>query len=472
MIELDRERMRALGYRIVDRLVEHHATLKDQRVTGRATRATLEAMLCDPLPETPVDPEHALETLDRVVFGHMMRVNHPRFFAFVPSPGNFAGAMAEALAAGFNIFQGTWLASSGPSALELKMVDWLRRECGLPETAGGQFLSGGSMANLTALAVARHRVLGGRMDGAVAYYSDQTHSCVERALRVLGFGPEQLRKLACDDACRLPLDRLERAVAEDRAAGRRPFCVIANVGTTNTAAIDPLPGLADFCAREGLWLHADGAYGAAAALCPRGRALLAGMERVDSLVLDPHKWLFMPIEIGCVLVREGGWLRECFQILPDYLRDAHKLHGEFNFCDHGVQLTRSFRTAKLWFSLQVFGLRAFREAIEWGFELAEEAERRLRASGLWRVVTPAQLAMVSFEYAPEGVPAEAAARVNGQLVEAMFADGFAMLSSTLLRGKTVLRLCTINPRTTMQDIRLTVDRLELMAGRLQAAVAR
>ena len=457
--------MRALGYRVVDTLVDHISGLGLARpaVTGR--RDDLESRFREPLPERGSDPAAVVAHAVEHAFGNTMRVDHPRFFAFVPGPGNFVGAMADALASGFNPFVGTWLAGSGPAEIELVTVDWLREMCRLPETGGGLMVSGGSMANLTALAVARHHRLGDDWGGARVYYSDQTHSSVERALRVLGFAGGQLRKLPSDDNFRLPMAELARAVEADRAAGWCPFCVVANAGTTNTGAVDPFPELAPFCRERGLWLHADGAYGAAALICEDGRAAMSGIEHADSLSLDPHKWLFQPFEIGCVLVRDGRLLRETFRITPDYLQDAHRLKEEVNFCDLGVQLTRNFRALKLWMSLKVFGAAAFREAVGHGFRLAEMAEAKLREAGCWELAGPAQMAIVAFRYAAPGWEAAALEAVNQRLVQEMIAGGYAVVSSTLLRGRTFLRLCTINPRTTEDDIAGTVERLGECAAR-------
>jgi glutamate/tyrosine decarboxylase-like PLP-dependent enzyme len=402
-----------------------------------------------------MDVSAVLDKLQCDVFTSFIHVNHPRFFAFVPGPGNFVGAMGDALASGLNPFAGTWLAGSGFLELELVTVDWLRQICGLPAGAGGLFVSGGSMANLTGLVVARHLKLGDRVDGAVVYSSDQTHHSVERALRVIGFLPDQLRKIKSDEKFRLPLSDLKEAVRADLAAGRTPFCVIANAGTTNTGAVDPLPELLDFCGKHGLWLHADAAYGGPAVLTEKGRHALRGLEAVDSLSLDPHKWLFQPFEIGCVLVRDFRWLKDTFRLLPEYLQDAHALE-EVNLCDYGVQLTRYPRALKLWMSLKVFGLEAFREAVAWGIELAELAEERLWKSPCLQVVTPAQLGIVTFRHVDDAV--------NRALVDKLFADGFAFLSSTTLRGRTVLRMCTINPRTTQEDVVETIGRVEELAG--------
>src|SRR5215470_4533429 len=263
-LQLSREEMRRIGYRIVDQIVEHFENLASKPVMRVTPRVELEARLREPLPEEPTPVDSLLEQLQRDVWSNIGNVQHPRFFAFIPSPSNFVSVMADALAAGFNPFAGNWLEGSGPAQIELVTIDWLRKMCGLPETAGGLFVSGGSMANLTALAAARREMLDGRSDGAVIYFSDQTHNSIGKALRVLGFTREQIRALPSDDNFRLQVESLRQAVAEDRADGGRPFCVVANAGTTNTGAVDPLDQLADLCERENLWLHVDGAYGAAA----------------------------------------------------------------------------------------------------------------------------------------------------------------------------------------------------------------
>ena len=457
-ISLSREEMRKFGYAVVDLLSEHFANVRDEPVGSKNDPARLIPLFDVDPPENGRDPTEILGQLEREVLPNNLHVDHPRFFAFVPGPNNFVSAMADAIAAGFQIFNGTWFGGSAAAALERGVIRWLARTCGLPSTAGGLFVSGGSMANLTALVAARHALLQDQTDGATVYFSDQTHSSVERALRVIGVLPEQLRKLPSDKNFRLSIQSLREAIANDRAKGLRPFCVIANAGTTNTGATDPLNDLADLCAKEKLWLHIDGAFGAAAILCERGRALLGGLERADSISLDPHKWLFQSFECGCVLVRDVALLRAAFQIKADYLRDVHRLTLEFNPADHGVQLTRSFRALKVWLSLQTFGVAAFRRAITRGFELAENAERELRARKGWEILSPAQMATVCFRFGKND-------EVQTKLVDVTMNDGYTLLTSTELRGAVALRLCTINPRTTEQDIIGTVDRLDQLARR-------
>lgn len=456
--------MRRFGYQVVDTIVDHLATLRAQPVSIQRKRAELDARIGVGFNDEPTSPDDVLALVTREVLGNITRVDHPRFYAFVPGPGNFVGVMADALAAGFNVFAGHWLAASGPGAVELQTIDWLRTVCGLPEGAGGLFVSGGSMATLSALATARRIKLGGPDPAAVAYCSDQTHSSLAKGLRVLGFGDTQLRMLPSDAAQRLDLAALEEAIAADRAAGRRPFCVVANAGTTNTGAVDPLEAIAALCREHDLWMHVDGAYGAAAALSARGRTALRGLELADSITLDPHKWLFQPFEIGCVLVRDLRHLHATFAVHPEdqasYLEDVGRIaEREVVFYEHGVQLTRGFRALKLWMSLRVFGVRAFRESIERGIALADDVEQLLCADPRWEVVTPAQLAVVTFvPRRPDLTTAECNALVQ-RAVEHLVADGYAMVTSTQIGKRVVLRFCLIHPDATLDDVRGTLDRL-------------
>lgn len=463
-LRLTPDEMRELGYRAVDFLVDHFENVERSRPAAPADREALVVRLSEPIPDEGHPPLEVLDRLMSDVFPAMMHLDHPRFFAFVPSPNNFVGVIGDLLASGLDVFAGSWLASAGPAEVERTTIGWLRDACGLPAPAGGLFVSGGSVANLTALAVARKQ-RGAEASDAVIYCSDQTHSSIDRAVRLLGFADGQLRKLPSDERFRLDTSALRQAIARDRAEGRAPFCVVANAGTTNTGAVDPLPEIAAIAGDEGLWLHADGAYGAAAVFSDEGRALLDGLGAVDSLSLDPHKWLFQPIECGCVLVRDAAMLRETFEVLPDYLKDVKRAGEEINFRDYGIQLTRGFRALKLWMSFQVFGREAFAEAISRGMELARVAERAAASLENWHVVTPAEMALVTFRYAPPGLSDEEANAFNEQLVVDAIAEGYVFLSSTRLRGRTVLRLCTINPRTTEAEIEAVLAHLDALARR-------
>ena len=469
-LDLSPDEMRSLGYRVVDLLVDHFAEGSDGDLGASPSRADLEERLRESLPEDGTDPHTVLDQVEEDVLPNTMRVDHPRFFGFVPGPNNFIGVLADALAAGFNVFSGTWISGAAAAQVELVVIDWLRELCGLPETAGGLFTSGGSMANVTALAAARHAMLDDDVTKAVAYCSDQTHRSVDRALRLLGFGSDQLRRLPSDERFRLDPAALRDAIAMDHADGRRPFCIIANAGTTNTGAVDPLPVLADVADAKDLWLHVDGAYGAAAVVCERGRSRLEGLDRADSLTMDPHKWLFQPFEIGGVLVRDERHLRRAFRLEAEYLEDAVGGEDEVNFSASGIQLTRSFRALKLWMTMKVFGRRHVAKAVRRGFQRAEQAERLLQERAAWEIVTPAQMGILTFRCVPDGATEAEVDALNRRLAPALNEEGDAFLTQTALHGRPVLRLCPINPRTTKEDLRDTIDRLDALRQTVSSAL--
>lgn len=464
-LELSGDEMRRLGARAMEMVIRHVETNRESPVSKTLPRAETERLLRTPLPETPTPVDELLATLERDVFPAALRSDHPRFYAFVPSPTNFVSIVGDLLTSGHNLFAGHWLAASAAAQVELIVLDWLNEIVGFPEGSGGIFVSGGSMANLSAIAAAREAKLGGPNEQAVVYCSDQTHSSLAKALRVLGFHAKQRRIVPTDDALRISLSALETAIRDDRVAGRVPFCVVANAGTTNTGAVDPLGPLADLCAREGLWLHVDGAYGAASVITDRGRKALAGIERADSITLDPHKWLFQPYEIGAVLVRDNDHLRRAFRVddddHADYLEDVRRhIKRDVNFMEQGVQLTRSFKALKLWLSLRTFGLPAFREAVNVGFEMAECAERELRADPFWEVVTPAQMGIVTFRPAAVGGDTARADKSVPRAADLMREDEYALVLSTNLRGRPAFRICPMNPGTNEDEIRETIRRLK------------
>jgi aromatic-L-amino-acid/L-tryptophan decarboxylase len=457
---LDAETMRRLGYRTVDMLVDRLLAPKGP-VVRSATPQDLRERLSSAPPESPVGFDEILEELERDVLPYVARISHPGYLAFIPGEGTWPGALGDLIASALNVDTCWWLGSSGPSALELVVLDWFRAWVGYPENAAGVLVSGGSAANLTALACAREARIGAMNDQAVVYMSDQTHSSLARAARALGFRPDQVRVIPTDERARIRSDALRAAIVADQASGRRPLVVIANAGTTAVGAIDDFPELAAVCRQHDVWLHVDGAYGAFACLSERGRRALAGIELADSITLDPHKWLYQPIELGALLVREGATLRRGFEINPDFLADVEAADHEVNFSDLGLQLTRSCRALKLWISLRYFGVGAFRAAIDRCLDLATHAEGEIRASSELELMSPASLGVVTFRRHPAGIEDEARLEsINVRLADQIERQGEVFLSTGRVRGRYVLRLCILNHSTSQAE----VDRaLELAA---------
>jgi aromatic-L-amino-acid/L-tryptophan decarboxylase len=447
------DEMRALGHRVVDLLVDRLAD-PDVPVLRRATPEEMRARLAEPAPEAPVSD--ALERLTTDVLPFMARADHPRHFAFIPSCQTFPGALGDFIASALNVYAGSWMEAAGPSQIELTVLDWFKDWLGYDGEAGGLLLNGGSAANMTALACAREALVGPMSDRVVAYASDQAHSSVARAARLLGFRPDQLRILPAGEDLRLRPETLARAIEADIAAGRAPLFASVSAGSTNTGAVDPLGELADVCRAHGVWLHVDAAYGGFTALTERGRAALRGIDAADSIALDPHKWLYQPVECGCLLVREGHLLRRAFEVTPDYLRDAAVRAGEVNFSDMGLQLTRGWRALKVWLSIQTFGLDAFRQAIDNALDLAVLAEARIRETPSLELLSGAQLGIVCFRRRFDGDEEEVAAR-NAALVERLAETGQALVSSTRLQGVYAIRLCALNHTSRPEDVEWVLD---------------
>ena len=468
-LTLSTEEMQRLADVATGHLIARLERLRDEAPWQGAKRAKLEALLREPAPELGQDAVTVLERAVRDVLPVAARVDHPRFFAFVPSAPTWPGVIADYLAAGFNIFQGTWLGSGGPSQLELVVIDWIRQWIGYPDTAGGLFTSGGSAAILDALVAAREQA--GAPDRPAILLSDQTHSAVERAARIIGVRRDGIIVVPSDENFRLPVEALSQAVTKARQDGFMPIAICANAGTTNTGAIDPLPGVADFCATHKIWLHVDAAYGGFAVLSERGRGMLAGIDRADSISLDAHKWLFQPFEAGCVLVRDVATLVRAFSVNPDYLQDTKLGMEHVNFAERGYQLTRSFRALKVWMSIQTFGLARIRAAITRAIEFADEAGRLVANTPELELLSPPSLGVLCFRYRPRGAgwsPGRIE-KLNETLQSRVIESRTAMISSTRLRGTYSLRLCIMSHQTTWDDVRETIERISEFGDELSRA---
>jgi len=405
-LELDLDTMRAMAARVSDLVTAHLASLREQpaRTTlSRRDARSLVGAIAPTAPEQGIGFDGAVTELAERVLPFHAREPHPHFLGYVPSIPTFPAILGDWLASGYNFFAGVWPIASGPNEIELVVLDWFRQWLGMPNGTGGLLTSGGSTATLMAVVAARHARAGD--DASVLprltlYSSTQAHSAAVRAAWIAGIARENVRVLPTDDAWRLRAESVRDAVAIDRSAGRVPFLVVASAGTTNTGAIDDLPAIADLCVRESLWLHVDAAYGAFAALTPSGREQLRGIERADSVVLDPHKWLFVPFECGCLLAREPATLKAAFHIFPEYLKDVAPGEEEINFADYGEQLTRYARALKIWLSVRTFGVAPIRAMIERGIGLAEYVERRVRRETGMEVLASAQLGIVCFRVHP------------------------------------------------------------------------
>src|SRR4249919_8546 len=375
------------------------------------------------------------------------RRSHPSMFAYIPVAPTFPGAVADMLAAGLNVFAGSYQSGPGAAVIELEVLGWFRELLGLDPAAEGVMVSGGSTANLVALAVARD----GRPDGGskrVAYVTTEAHSSIGRALRLIGI--EHVHDVAIDDRFRMRSDALSHAMAADAAAGLVPWCVIAAAGSTNTGAVDDLPALHRAAAERGAWLHVDAAYGGFHALTERGRAAIPGLELADTLVLDAHKSLYCPLVAGIVFARTGTDLETTFTVRPEYLKDMDR-YGGVNFADRGIELSRPFRALKVWLTVKTFGLRQIRAALDRSLDLGRLAAALIADSPRLDLVTGPSLGVVNFRSAA-GVPVE-------RIVAEVVAAG-AFISATTVAGERTARICALGHRSDEEALRSVIEAAE------------
>ena len=458
-LQLSKDDMKNFGYQVIDAIVEHFDTEHLKKPVAYASRKEMDMLFDSELPEGQAHFQEVLDIVTAKILPNSNIVSHPKSYSFVPGPSNYVSVMADTLATGFNIFSGGWVASPAAAEIEIITMNWLLKLFKFPtKKGGGIFTSGGSMANLTALVTARRQCCGDDFSKAVIYMSDQAHSSNIKAIRVLGFKKEQVRIIPTDLEFKMAINKLKNAIAKDKLEGLQPFCIIASAGTTNTGSVDPLEAIASICKAEKLWFHIDGAYGGAAMLSNKGKQILKGIEKANSLTIDPHKWLFQPYEMGCLLVRNHKWLSNTFSEKPEYLRDVEGNTSEINFYDHGIQLTRRFRALKFYMSMKTFGLNAFKNAITDSIQLAEDTELYLRNSPNWEVISPATLAVINFRYNPisKSFAEPTLDKINQQISQHVLASREALLVTTVLQGQIVLRMCLINPRTTIKDVKETL----------------
>ncbi|MDE2752242.1 MAG: aminotransferase class I/II-fold pyridoxal phosphate-dependent enzyme [Gemmatimonadota bacterium] len=449
-----------LAARAAEALVRRSEELdRTEAWDGEFRDELVEKLMQDP-PERGRAPNEVLEQALADILPPALRLDHPRCFGFVPSCPTWPGVIADFLAAGHNINSCNWLISSGASQLECVVVEWFREWLGYPDTAGGLLTSGGSAASLDALVAAREAA--GYPERASVYMSDQSHSAHLRAVKIVGVRPEHARIVPSDERFRIDMGALARLVAADRAAGLKPIAVCANAGATATGDVDPLEELADLCASEDMWLHVDAAYGGFAIVTERGKRILRGIERADSIVLDAHKWFFQPYEVGCLMVRDISTLEKPFGIRPDFLQDALWGSGHPNFWDRGLQMSRSARALKIWMSVQTFGMAAFRRAISNGMDLAARAQEYIDESPVLACTSPASLSVVCFRVDPAGqdIADEDLDEVNRTVLARLFWEDPAFMSSAMPRGHFSLRLCIVNHNTTWDDVRDTLEAAE------------
>lgn len=446
--------MKQLGYQVIDYIVEHRLHLHNKPVGHSASYEVLSKQIGTDMPTRGEDPKAVFEELNAFIKNNITHLDHPRFFSFIPGPSNYYSILADTLATGYNVFAGHWLGGAAAAMIESRTIDWLTHIMGYAEGSGGLFVSGGSMANLTALIAARNHKLDSNFLNGTIYYSHQTHSSLAKALRIAGFQANNLRKINTSDDFKIDIQELRQSIERDIQQGYKPFCVVGNAGTTNTGAIDYLNELSNIAKQYHLWFHIDAAYGGAAMLSTTYKHQLCGINQADSIAIDPHKWWFQPYEMGCLLVKDKSRLKETFAVQAEYLNDTIKNEAEINYYDYGIQLTRSFRALKLYMYIRCEGLDKINDDITKGIKNAEYLETLFCQKDYWEILSKPSLGIISFRAKLAETNNDI---LNAALSQHVCKSGYAMITTTKLKGHLALRICAIHPETSKQDLDNTIN---------------
>lgn len=465
--DMPAEEFRRYGHMLVERIARYLEDVERSPVLSRARPGDIRAALPRSAPRTGEDMATILADFDDKILPGITHWNHPGFMAYFAITGSGPGILGELLTAALNANGMLWRSSPAVTELEEVTLDWLRQLLGLPEPLFGEITDTASSSTLYALAAAREfadidihqRGIGGQR--LRVYCSTEAHSSVDKAVITLGLGSEGLRHIAVDERFRMRADLLEAAIAEDKAAGIRPLAVVATAGTTGTTSIDPVPEISDVCEREGMWLHVDASYAGVAAIVPEKRYVLAGVERAHSLVVNPHKWLFVPIDCSVLYTREPAALKAAFALPLEILYTPEP--GVTNLMDYGMSLGRRFRSLKLWFVLRYFGADGIIARLREHMRLAQIVARWAEESDTFELCAPVELSTVVFRYNPPGLAPAAADAANAKLLKLVNESGEVFLSGTKVNGTQVLRLAIGNLRTTERHVLRAMELLEQTA---------
>ena len=473
--DLPREELTAQGRAILDWIAGYLEHPERYPVLSRARPGDIRAALPQEPPRSAEPLADIMRDFETTIIPGITHWNHPAFFGYFATSSSVPGILAEMLTATLDVKAMLWRTSPAATELEQLVTDWLRQMLGLGDGWFGITTDTASISSMLALAAAREvkpelaireRGMSGRPDlpRLRVYASTHAHSSIDKAALALGLGLENVVHIEADEEFRMRPDALAAAVAADRAAEFLPLACVATVGTTSTTSIDPVPAIAEICRREEMWLHVDGAYGGMLAIVPEYRHILAGVEQADSLVANPHKWLFTPFDCSAFFVKRPDVLKRAFSLVPEYLTSREQ-DGVVNYMDYGVQLGRRFRALKLWMVIRAFGVDGLIARLREHRELARELASWIEASDDWELLAPVPFALVCFRYAPRGVSESELNRLNERIMHEVNAGGDAFLSHTKLGDRLTLRVSIGNIRTEERHVRVLWDRLrEAAAG--------
>lgn len=467
--EFSAARMRQLISEAAERVIAHIESLPAQPSADTAGAAQLARELREEVPEEGVSFTALLDLIfDRAV-PKSFNTAGPGYLAYIPGGGLFASALADFIAASTNRYVGVWAAAPALVQLEANVISWFCHLAGYPESARGILVSGGSLANFSAIVAARRQMLPANFLDGTIYVSDQTHHSVRKAAILAGFPEDCVRAVETDENFRIQRGELEKAIEKDRRAGLTPFCLVGNAGSTNTGAVDNLEELAEVARRQKLWFHVDGAYGGFFLLTDEGKRRMAGIEKADSIVLDPHKGLFLPYGTGCLLVRDGEALKRAHALTADYLPQMQEAPEFVDFCQYSPELSRAFRGLRVWLPFKLHGMGAFRRALQEKLDLARFAREELTKIPGVEILAEPQLSILAFRLARPGLPPEELNELNRDFLARINARRRVYLTSTMLRGSVALRICVLSFRTHRERMEEGLEDIRAAAAEIAAS---
>jgi len=477
----DWDEFRALGHRMLDDMLDFLSTVRE-KPAWQPLPESVKTSLRQPLPTAPQDIGAVYQEFVQNVLPYTNGNRHPRFWGWVQGNGTPLGMLADMLAAGMNPHMAGF--NQAPMLVEHQVLAWLTELMGMPPETSGILVGGGTMANVTGLVVARHAkagfdvrergLHGNDQPMLVMYGSTETHGWAQKAAELLGLGNRAFHRIPVDPDFRIDLSALRRAIHKDREVGYRPFCVIGNAGTVNTGAIDDLDGLARLCREENLWFHVDGAFGALAKIAPSLATLVSGIEQADSFAFDLHKWMYLPFEVACVLVRDAQAHRDTFTLTPSYLAETSRgvIAGGLPFAERGLELTRSFRALKVWMSLKAHGTDKMARLIEQNVLQARYCANLIVAHPDLELLAPVPLNIVCFRFAPKDASRDELDRVNEEILLRIQESGLAVPSSTRIGDAFALRVAITNHRSKREDFALLVNAVSEIGREVLAQLKR
>lgn len=462
-LELSSEAMLRMGKSAVEAVVNHIINLPHSPRSNLDDSLEVVKSLREPPPEKGMDFESILDLFMKKVIPVSINTPHPAYLGYIPGGGLYPSAVADFLGAATNRFVGAWFAAPAAARLETNVLEWFAKWMGYPESTRGILTSGGSLATFSALVAARKHLLGEDISRGVVYASDQTHHCVMKVALLAGIPEQNIRLLSVDKNFGAFPDQFEKAIKTDMKKGKKPFFLVGNAGTTNTGAVDPLSDLAEVAKKFGLWYHIDAAYGGFFNLCKEGKKVLRGLEQSDSIVLDPHKGLFVPYGSGSLLIKDGELLRSSHMLTAEYLMDHLTPEGEVSAAEYSPELSRSYRGLRVWLPLKLFGVKAFKENLAEKLDLTKWMYKRFLEEPGFECLNVPELTVITFRYRPKKGDVE---EFNRKLLAYVVKSKKLFLSGTLLHGEFVIRVCILSFRTHQAEVEEAFEIIKNAAHKL------